>query len=559
MIIKLNTFKGQNKLYPAYAMPIELGQQAVNTYIEDGTLKPTKGDTTFSLPVGVSVPANTKTIYKHKNVNSGESEWHFFQDQTTVVRHPVGTDTLQRIYYVKDGKLKVKRFDWPTELDVLMPQPNPQDQLTVAISDGGTGDIKRFIAFSFVNTFGEESALSLTESGTGAYQYGNYYIEGLTDSSSITVTWDSSLIVPDGGEYADNITKIRFYLTPVTTSADDFRFAGEALIADENITIENAGTDISISEIVSSPVRLTYNDYETVTLLGVCKTSFGSIITWDAGNIYVSDQKHPYCFSALSTYSIESEIVSVNSFGTSFLVSTTTSPFVLTGTDPKAMLTEKAEQARGCLNKDCIVDMGNFICVPTDEGIYKIGTGTFELATKGMFSLTSWRDTISGGDYLNTATQYKNLYLLNLTNGKTLVFDFINGFFWEMDYDVKCGYYDSLEQKLYYNPGSISTTSLSVFNSDEENVVSYTYRTGKVMLNTPVNFKYVRVFADDYDGTITLNAYDTGTLKLTRTITSDDVVKLTSIRFNEVELEIVSDRVINFINVSTTMEEILGA
>ena len=28
MIIKLNTFKGQNKMYPAYAMPIELGQQA---------------------------------------------------------------------------------------------------------------------------------------------------------------------------------------------------------------------------------------------------------------------------------------------------------------------------------------------------------------------------------------------------------------------------------------------------------------------------------------------------------------------------------------------------
>ena len=559
MIIKLHTFKGQNKLYPAYAMPIELGQQAVNTYIEDGTLKPMLGDTTFNLPVGTTVPSNTKTVYKHKNINTAETEWHFFTDQRPVVRHPVGTDTLQRIYYISDGKLKVKRFDWPDELDVLMPQPNPQNQLTVAISDGGTGDRSRFIAFSFVNTFGEESALSLTDSGTGSYQYGNYYIEGLTDTSSITVTWNADTIIPSGGIYDDNITKIRFYMTPVTTSADDYRFAGEALITDENITIENAGTDISISEIVTSPVRLTYNDYETVTLLGVCKTSFGSIITWDAGNIYVSDMKHPYIFSALSTYSIESEILSVNSFGNSFLVTTTTNPFILTGTDPTAMLTEKAEQARGCLNKNCIVDMGSFICVPTDEGIYKIGTGTFELATKEMFSLNNWKDIIANGSYLNTATQYKNLYLLNLTTGTTLVFDFINNFFWELDYSVMYGYYDALEQLLYYNPDSTSKNTLSVFNNDTETVKEYSFKTGKVMLNAPVNFKYVRVFADDYDGTITLKAYDTGVLKITRTITTDDIVKLPSIKFNEVELEIISDRVINFINVSTTMEEILGA
>lgn len=559
MIIKLHTFKGQNKMYPAYAMPIELGQQAINTYIEDGTLKATKGDTIFTLPNEGVVPTGTKSIYKHKNVNTAEEEWHFFSDCTKVTRHPVSTDSLQRIYYVRDGKLKMKRFDWPSEYDVLQPQPNPQGQLTVAISDGGTGDIARFIAYSFVDIYGEESALSLTETGTDAYKYGNYYIEGLTESSSITVTWSADTILPAGGDYYDNITKIRFYMTPVTTQSDDYRFAGEATIASENITIENAGTDISIAEIVTSPVRLTYDDYSTVTLRGVCKTSFGSIVTWDAGNVYISDPKRPYCFSATSTYSIESEILSVDPFGTSFLVSTTTSPFILTGTDPTAMLTEKAEQARGCLNKDCIVDMGNFICVPTDEGIYKIGTGTFELATKGMFSLTSWKDAIDGGAYLDSATQYKNLYLLNLTTGTTFVFDFINGFFWEIDFNVKQSYYDSLEQILYYRKSNTASTDLLKFNDDTENLIEYTYKTGKLMLNTPVNFKYVRAFANSYDNPIYINAYDTGVLKFTRVIQSNEVIKLPSTRFNEVELEVISDRTINFILVSTTLEEILGA
>lgn len=558
MIIKLHTFKGQNKLYPAYAMPIELGQQAVNTYIENGTLKPMLGDTIFYLPDTVRVPEGTKTIFKNKNVNNGESEWHFFNSITSVTRHPVGTDIYQRIYFIEDGKLKYKRFDWPDAYDVLMPQPNPQNQLTVTVNDGGAGDIQRFIAFTLVNNMGEETALSLTTSGMDEYQYGNYYIKGLGTDSSITVFWDKDLIVPGGGTYEDFV-KIRFYMTPVTTTSDDYKFAGEAYITDENILILNAGNDLSISENINSPVRLTYDDYSTVTLLGVCKTTFGSIITWDAGNVYISDQKHPYIFSAMSTYSIESEILSVNPFGTSFLVTTTTNPSILTGTDPTAMLTEKAEQARGCLNKDCIVDMGSFICVPTDEGIYKIGTGTFELATKDMFSLSSWRDTIGNGDYLSTATQYKNLYLLNLTTGVTLVFDFINNFFWELDYKITMGYYDPLEQKLYYRLDDTLNTRLLLFNQDVDNVKTYTFRTGKVMLNAPVNFKYVRVYADDYDGTITLKAYDTGVLKITRTITTDDIVKLPSIKFNEVELEIISDRVINFVNVSTAMEEILGA
>lgn len=562
MIIKLNTFKGQNKMYPAYAMPIELGQQAINTYIEDGTLTPMKNSTYFYLEDDVYVPTGTKGIYKHKNVNTDEYEWHFFNSKTNVVRHPVGSDIHQRIYFVEDGKLKYKRYAWPEVYDAIAPQPNPQNQLTVDISDGGTGDITRFIAFTLVNNLGEETALSLTTSGTDNYLYGNYYITGLTETSNITVTWDENLIVPGGGYY-DTWVKIRFYMTPVTTQSEDYKFAGEAYISSQNITIENAGTDLSIAENVSSPVRLTYDDYTTVTLRGVCKTSFGSIITWDAANIYISDMKHPYCFSALSTYSIESEILSINPFGTSFLVSTTTSPYVLTGTDPTAMITEKAEQARGCLNKDCIVDMDSFICVPTDEGIYKIGTGVFELATKSMFTSASWKRIIGDGAYLVEATQYKNLYLLYLSTGNTLVFDFINGFFWELDYEIRCGYYDKLEQKLYYTIDGVPDTRLLVFNNADNayiyNVKTYSYKTGKIMLNTPVNFKYVRVFADSYVGSITINAYDSGILKFSRDISSDDIVKIPSIRFNEAEIEIVSNVVINFINISTTLEEMLGA
>ena len=47
--------------------------------------------------------------------------------------------------------------------------------------------------------------------------------------------------------------------------------------------------------------------------------------------------------------------------------------------------------------------------------------------------------------------------------------------------------------------------------------------------------------------------------KLNAVIQSDEVIKLPSTRFNEVELEVISDRTINFILVSTTLEEILGA
>lgn len=180
-----------------------------------------------------------------------------------------------------------------------------------------------------------------------------------------------------------------------------------------------------------------------------------------------------------------------------------------------------------------------------------------------MFTSASWKRIIGDGAYLVEATQYKNLYLLYLSTGNTLVFDFINGFFWELDYEIRCGYYDKLEQKLYYTIDGVPDTRLLVFNNADNayiyNVKTYSYKTGKIMLNTPVNFKYVRVFADSYVGSITINAYDSGILKFSRDISSDDIVKIPSIRFNEAEIEIVSNVVINFINISTTLEEMLGA
>ena len=86
---------------------------------------------------------------------------------------------------------------------------------------------------------------------------------GTIEFQGTTITWDKDNIIPSGGNYNGKITKIRFYMTPTEVTTDGYRFVGETDIANETISIEEAGSDTPLQETLATEVKLTYDIFSS--------------------------------------------------------------------------------------------------------------------------------------------------------------------------------------------------------------------------------------------------------------------------------------------------------
>jgi hypothetical protein len=552
MLLRYAAFGGQNQAVPPYTLPDELGQSSINTYVDTTELTPNKADLRTVSPVTWS--GDVQSIYKHKNINTSAEKWLQFPSFTRPVRHPVADDTYQRLYYSLGGRLRYQKYSSDYVYDALYPALNPQDRLTINVTN--TGTIKRFIGYTLVLQNGEETGLSNTTTGTGDYLYGNYLMTTLSDTSSITVTWDASSIVPMGGQYNSEFQYIRFYMTSVTTTDSTYFYIAQALISDGTITILDAGLDVGLQSPVTSPVRLNYGD---VDVQGVCNTSFGSLVIWDKGTVYVSNQYQPTIFDAINTYSIDSDIQGVFSFGNSLLVNTTTTPYVIMGNTPSGLTVEKAENARAVINTNCVVDMQEFIIFPTDEGLFAVGTGVYKNITTTLISTKAWKGIIKDNTTLISAYQYKNLYILNLSDETCLVFDVRAGRYWQLDYPVNVAYYDSLLQKLYFLKKNTDGWTTALYEFMEDTVyLNASFTSGIRLFNVPVNLKYLRVWAEDYTQDVEVDIYLDGVLHTTIGVAANKVYKIPYAKASAVYFTIRTNTPIKRVYLADVLEELQG-
>jgi hypothetical protein len=254
-------------------------------------------------------------------------------------------------------------------------------------------------------------------------------------------------------------------------------------------------------------------------------------------------------------YSVESQIKGVYPYGNSIIVLTTTIPYIMTGSSASAMYLEKAQDGRSVSNIDCVVNTDDYVVFPTDEGIYIVSTGTFALASSTLISKQNWRDLTANGANLLTATHYKDWYLLSLTTGITIVFDFKRGFMFELDFIIPASYYDSLTHILYVFDSTKLLSSLYTFN-EGTNFLTATVQTSRMILNRPYSLKYLRVLADTYTSNIVVKFYADGILRASIVCSSDKVYKLPSLATREVEIEIDTNVIVRNVLLSDNIKAI---
>ena len=95
-------------------------------------------------------------------------------------------------------------------------------------------------------------------------------------------------------------------------------------------------------------------------------------------------------------------------FGSSLVVTTKGKPYMVSGSAPESMVSEKLELNLPCLNNRCVIDLGYSVAYPSHDGLVLASSNGARLATEPVFGRDEW---LKLNPYIMTAGQYDGRYL----------------------------------------------------------------------------------------------------------------------------------------------------
>jgi hypothetical protein len=378
--ITLSGFVGEQPRIIPRLMGDNAAQAAIDTRLDDGGLSPMR-ETAFISTAGAT---DWKTIYYYQGSWLG---WNIVVDAAP---GPVAED---RLYYTGDGAPKMR-----VGVDVYPLAVNrPSAALAATLGGTGSGDIQtRLYVYTFVTSFGEESEPCVASNSVD-WKPGN------------TVTLSGFQAAPAGRA----ITLQRIYRSQ-TGSTGTFFY----LIAERAATTANFVDNIPVSSL-QEPLPSTSYNAPPDTLKGLTALPNGMMAAFTGKKLYFCEPYRPHAWPEKYALTMESDIVGLGAMGVSLLVATKGQPYLVSGTVPESMTSQKIEQNLPCINERSIVDLGYAIAYASNEGLVVArADGAIGIATGNIFNRDDWEDlspTTMIGAQLNG--RYVAFYSTTLPNG----------------------------------------------------------------------------------------------------------------------------------------------
>lgn len=350
--INISAFIGERPLILPRLLPETAAQEAVNARLDDGGLTPIRK----SLKIGAMVDQGAVTIYRHNGT------WLSWSVDVDAAPGPVAQD---RLYYTGDGVPKMRIGNEVLGLAV----PRPAAALVAAASGSGTGDTQsRTYVYTYVTDFGEETAPS---------------------PASAIIDWKpgqtvslSGFAMPVAGRH---ITKQRIYRSQTGTSGTYLYFIAERAASAANF-IDNIAVDAFQEALPSAGW-----DEPPATLKGLTVMPNGMMAAFVGRSVYFCEPWRPHVWPEKYILNCDSEVVSLGSVGNVLVVMTKAHPYVMTGSHPDSMQSQKLEANFPCINARGVVDLGFSICYPSNDGLIAVGAdGSVNLVTRELFRPHDW-------------------------------------------------------------------------------------------------------------------------------------------------------------------------
>ena len=546
----------------------QFGQTAENIDFESGRLVPTKGNTdTYTLQNGAR-----RSIYFYRDTNW--LEWS--EDGVDVVPGPIPNDTNERLYFTGDDYPRVGTAasmiagssGYPSvayRLGVPAPSAAPTLAKSGTAASEETPETRAYV-FTLVTDLGEEgppSAASAT-------------LE-VTSTETVTVSMPSTSN-PSGNYFFSTAAKKRIYRSNTGSSFTDFQLVDEVAFTATSYSDSKAST--ALGEVLPSGTWIGPPDDNTALypdgpMLGLTAVGNGVMAGFSGKRFCLSEPFLPHAWPIDYRITLEEDIVDIAATGNGVVALTNGTPYFITGTDPAALTPVRIDLAQACVNKNSVVDMGEYVLYAAPDGLVAVAGASGEVVSRGLISVDQWNSSFH--PTLIRAFRHEGTYVAFYNNGGSLggwvydprsseaAFSTIS-----VSYEVRGGFEDPKSGQLYVIEGN----KIRKYRGGTTNN-TLTFKTKKFVTPSPISMAWVSVHAESYpvtvkvfgDGTLIANyslSESSGVYTQTTTVPSgissgtlrEPVMRLPAVVASEWEVEVSGAVAVNEICLAQSMDEI---
>ena len=462
--------------------------------------------------------------------------------------------------------------------------------LTVELSQAATGSGDSSSVANGVK-FGANSDAAIDYETSYVYTFVSAYgEEGPPSPASTVITTDDNMSVSitqmETSTTKSNVNfgtgaKKRIYRSNTGSNTTQFQFVGEVTMS--TTTFTDSSKNSELPEVIPSTTWIAPPDDDTSLypdgpMKGLIAVQNGIFAGFTGNRICFSQPYQPHAWPADYRIGIEEPIVGIKTTSNGIIVTTTSTPYLVTGSDPSAMVAIKIETAAKCTSRRSMVDMGEYIVYSSPDGLMAVTGASARNLTEGLITPTQWQDDYYPNSIEGFYWQGRYVGFFNTGSG-------FGGFIFDPRDDgslaltnldasalIRGGFTDPDDNELYLIIGN----KLKKFQGSSTNL-SYNWKSKEFYTPRPVSFGFAKIDAEAYpvsfkvygDGSVIYHATIatsgsafsvTGTTpSFSATDISDTTVRLPASVHTKFAIEILADKIVNEVCIGENIEELKGA
>lgn len=389
----------------------------------------------------------------------------------------------------------------------------------------------RAYIYTLVNAWGEESVPSEPE------------LVSVTFLQNVIV----NILMKNDPAYKEQ-TKARIYRSISGTSGEvNYQLVGEqSLLVNGQVASNFTNfqfTDNVLSSRLQEVIPSTTWDCPPKTLKNITAMPNGILAAFTGNQLYFCDPYHPFAWPVDYIISLPYDIVGLQSSAAGLLVTTKAYPYMVSGSHPEAMSSQKLPILQAGISARGMADMGNAIAYVSRDGICMVTYGGYGVGETGsmqfsqqLFAREDWRNKYDSNGY--SLSQMK----LGVYDGALIgSFPSQNGFFIRLDEDA--GTYSETSvfaDAVFLLPQTdqYMIAAGSTIFSYNEGITPLTFQwwSKDALIPRPTNFGAIQIIASPNalgGGSLTVEVISDGVVRDTRvlnitTASQNNILRLSS-------------------------------
>lgn len=409
--IKLTQFSGIAPGVSSRLINDKFAQTAENIDFESGAIAPiTNNSDVFMLAT-----STRRSIFFYD-----DQYWlQWPDDGVKAAKGPVPNDSYNRLYWTGEDYPRVgsattiiSGSSYPQasyRLGIPAPATQPTTSTTGTPDETQTPNDVSYV-YTFVSVFGEEGPPSPPST-----------VFELTDTETVTVSMPASAH-PSGNYNFGSGAKKRIYRSNTGSNTTEFQFAGEVSFAATTFTDTNSAA--SLGEVLPSSGWIGPPDDDTSLypdgpLDGLTPLANGILAGFTGNRLCLSEPFLPHAWPISYRVTLEDDIIAIAATNNGVICMTNGSPYFVTGTDPSAMTAVRVPIAQACVNKNSVVDMGEYVLYAAPDGLVAVTSDAQgNVVTRGLISPKQWNDDFKPS--IIRAYEHEGTYVAFYNDGGTL-------------------------------------------------------------------------------------------------------------------------------------------